>query len=361
MKAAVLHAVNQPLEIEEVTIRKPGPRQVLIRTAAAGLCHSDLHCMEGLFPTPLPIVLGHESAGIVEQVGSEVTYVKPGDTVITCTSVFCGVCDYCTTGHPVLCQSPDVRIPAAANDLFSWQRPQKLNQFAYLGSFAEQMLVHENAVARLSRDVPIEIAAIVGCAVITGYGAVVNSAQVGVGESIAVLGCGGVGLAAINTAAIAGAGRIIAIDTNPAKLQQAAKLGATDLINPRDGDPVGQVKDLTGGGVQHALEIVGQKATAEQAFGMLRSGGQAVVVGMLPAGVKIELNGLDFLREKRIRGSVMGSNHFRLDIPRIVDLYAQGRLQLDDWISAKIQLKDINEGFAAMKAGKTIRSVIRFG
>jgi S-(hydroxymethyl)glutathione dehydrogenase/alcohol dehydrogenase len=284
MKAAVLHEVNQPLAIEEVTIRKPGPRQVLIRTRAAGLCHSDLHCMEGLFPTPLPIVLGHESAGVVEQVGSEVTYVKPGDVVITCTSVFCGVCDYCTTGHPVLCQSPDVRIPAAANDLFGWQRTVKLNQFAYLGSFAEQMLVHENAVVKLGRDVPIEIAAIVGCAVVTGYGAVVNSARVGVGESVAVLGCGGVGLAAINTAAISGAGRIIAIDTNPAKL----------------------------------------------------------------------------LREKQMRGSVMGSNHFRLDIPRIIDLYVQGRLQLDDWISAKIALKDINDGFAAMEAGKTIRSVIRF-
>lgn len=360
MKAAILHEVNQPLAIEEISIKKPGPRQVLIRTAAAGLCHSDLHCMEGLFPTPLPIVLGHESAGTVEQVGSEVTYVKPGDKVITCTSVFCGVCDYCTTGHPVLCQSPDVRIPAATNDLFSWTRPKKLNQFAYLGSFAEQMLVHENAVVKLGRDVPLEIAAIVGCAVVTGYGAVVNSARVGVGESVAVLGCGGVGLAAINTAAISGAGRVIAIDTNPAKLQQAAKLGATDLINPRDGDPVSQVKDLTGGGVHHALEVVGQKITAEQAFGMLRSGGQAIIVGMLPAGVKIELNGLDFLREKQMRGSVMGSNHFRLDIPRIIDLYVQGRLQLDDWISAKIRLTDINEGFAAMKAGKTIRSVIRF-
>ena len=188
----------------------------------------------------------------------------------------------------------------------------------------------------------------------------VNTAKVTAGETVAVIGCGGVGMAAINGAAIAGAGRIIAIDTNPAKLQLATKLGATDLINPKDGDPVEQVKNLTNGGVQHAFEVLGTKKTAEQSFQMLAVGGTATIVGMVPLGEKIELHGFDFLRERRIQGSSMGSNHFRVDMPRLIDFYMRGKLHLDDWISAKLKLAEINEGFANMKAGKTLRSVVMF-
>ena len=360
MKAAVLHAANQPLTIEEVELTKPGNREVLLRTAFAGLCHSDLHFIEGLYPHPTPCVLGHESAGIVEAVGDGVTYVKPGDHVITCLSVFCGTCPQCVTGHPNLCENTDVKMPPGVSRRLTWKGGELMNQFLNLSSFAEQMLVHENAIVKIRNDMPLELAALIGCGVITGYGAVVNTAGVKAGETVAVIGCGGVGMAAINGAEIAGAGRIIAIDTNPAKLQLATKLGATDIIDPRNGDVVQQVRELTKGGVHHAFEVLGRKETAEQAFAMLAPGGTATIVGMIPFGQKIELHGFDFLRERKIQGSSMGSNHFRVDMPRLVEFYMRGKLHLEDWISAKLKLSEINEGFAAMKAGKTVRSVIVF-
>jgi S-(hydroxymethyl)glutathione dehydrogenase/alcohol dehydrogenase len=338
MKAAVLFEVNKPLVIEDVSLPKPGPREVLIRTTVAGLCHSDLHFMEGLYPHPLPAVLGHESAGVVEQVGSDVTYVKPGDHVVTCLSVFCGTCDNCSTGRPVLCTDTSVKMMPGQSNRLSWARSEKLNQFLNLSSFAE----------------------LIGCGVVTGYGAVVNTAKVAPGETVVVIGCGGVGMAAINGAEIAGAGRIIAVDTNPAKLQLATKLGATDVVDPRNGDVVQQVRDLTKGGVHHSFEVLGRKETAEQAFAMLAPGGTATIVGMIPFGQKIELHGFDFLRERKIQGSSMGSNHFRVDMPRLIEFYMRGKLHLEDWISAKLKLSEINEGFAAMKAGKTVRSVIMF-
>ena len=223
------------------------------------------------------------------------------------------------------------------------------------------MLVHENAVVKIRKDMPLELAALIGCAVITGYGAVVNTANVRPGETVAVIGCGGVGMAAVNAAKIAGAGRIIAIDTNPAKLQIAAKLGATDLINAKETDPVAQVKELTdGAGVPHSFEVLGSKTTAEQAFAMLAQGGSATIVGIMPLGTKIELHGLDFLRERRIQGSYMGSSHIRVDMPRLVDFYLSGRLKLEEWVTSRIRLQDVNEGFASMKSGSVLRSVIGF-
>jgi S-(hydroxymethyl)glutathione dehydrogenase/alcohol dehydrogenase len=359
MKAAVLHEVNQPLAIEEVGINKPGPHEVLIRTAAAGVCHSDLHFVEGSYPHPLPAVLGHESAGVVEAVGSEVRTVKPGDHVITCLSVFCGTCDNCTTGRPFICTDTNVKMPpGAAKRLNLGGKP--LHTFTNLSSYAEMMLVHENAVVKIGKDFPLDRAALIGCAVITGYGAAVNTAKVVPGETVAVIGCGGVGMAAINGAAIAGAGRIIAVDTNPVKLQLATKLGATDLVNPKDGDPVKRIQELMKGGVHHAIECLGTKTTAEQAFQMLKAGGTATIVGMVPFGTKIELHGFDFLRERKIQGSSMGSNRFRVDMPRLIEFYNQRKLHLDDWISDRIKLTDINQGFANMKSGKVVRSVIDF-
>src|SRR5690349_22298262 len=282
MKAAVLMEVNKPLVIEDVSVPKPGPREVLIRTSVAGLCRSDLPCMEGLSPHPLPALLGHESAGVVEQVGSDVSYVKPGDHVVTCLSVFCGTCDNCTTGRPVLCTDTTVKLLPGMSNRLSWSRPEKLHQFLNLSSFAEQMLVHENAIVKIRPDMPLDLAALIGCGVITGYGAVVNTARVQAGEMVAVIGCGGVGMAAINGAEIAGAGRIIAIDTNPAKLQLATKPGATDIIDPARGAEEPQATEPTGGGVHHAFEVLGRKETAEQAFAMLAAGGTATIVGMIP-------------------------------------------------------------------------------
>ncbi len=360
MKAAVLYEPNTPLVIEDVTVRKPQSREVLLRTAVAGLCHSDLHFIEGLYPHPLPVVLGHESACIVEQVGSEVTYVKPGDHVITCLSVFCGTCENCTTGRPMICTNTDVKMPPGKAQRLEWGKPEQLHTGFNLSSFAEQMLVHENAIVKIRNDMPLDRAALIGCGVITGFGAAVNTAAVKMGETVAVVGCGGVGMAAVNGAYIAGAGRVIAVDTNPVKLQLATELGATDVINPNDGDPVERIKDMTGGGVHHAIECLGLKKTAEQCFEMLAMGGTATIVGMVPFGEKIELHGFDFLRERKIQGSSMGSNRFRVDMPRLIELYMQDRLKLGHWVSNKIKLEEINEGFQAMKDGKVIRSVIDF-
>ncbi len=361
MKAAVLYETNQPLVIEDINARKPGPREVLLNTAYAGLCHSDLHFIEGLYPHPMPVVLGHESAGIVDQVGSEVSYVKPGDHVITCLSVFCGTCEQCTSGRPVICTNTDVKMPPGKAERLSSSDNKHLHTFVNLSSFAEQMLVHENAIVKIQDDMPLDRAALIGCGVITGFGAAVNTAGVRFGDTVAVIGCGGVGMAAINGAHIAGASRVIAIDTNPVKLQLATKLGATDLINPNDGDPVEQIKEMTKGGVNHAIECLGLKKTAEQSFEMLKVGGTATIVGMVPFGEKIELHGFDFLRERKIQGSSMGSNRFRTDMPRLIDLYLQGRLHLDDWISDTIKLEEINDGFKAMKEGRAVRSLIDFG
>ena len=361
MKAAVMYETNQPLVIENIGTKKPGAHEVLINTAYAGLCHSDLHVMEGNFPHPLPVVLGHEAAGIVEQVGSEVNYVKPGDHVITCLSVFCGTCEQCTSGHPSICSNTDVKMMPGKAERLEWEKPEQLHTFVNLSSYAEQMLVHEHAIVKIDKEMPLDRAALIGCGIITGFGAAVNTAGVRFGQSVAVIGCGGVGMAAINGAKIAGANRVIAVDINPAKLQLAAKIGATDLVNPKDGDPIEAVVEMTGGGVHHAIECLGLKQTAEQAFRMLGPGGTATLVGIIPFGQKIELHGFDFLREKKVQGSAMGSNRFRTDMPRLIELYRQDRLYLDDWISGTIKLEEINEGFTAMKEGKTLRTVIDFG
>ncbi len=359
MKAAVLHEVNQPLAIEEVQHAKPKRREVLLRTAFAGLCHSDLHFMEGLYPFPLPVVLGHEAAAVVEEVGADVTYVKPGDHVITCLSVFCGECAQCVTGHTNLCENTEVKLlPGAARRLKL--NGKVLNQAFNLSAFAEHMLVHEHAIVKIRNDIPLDRAALVGCGVMTGVGAVFHAAKVEPGSTVVVIGCGGIGLSAVNGAALAGAERIIAIDTIASKLELAKQMGATDTINASNADPVELVKEMTGGGVPYSFEAIGTKKTAEQSFAMLRPGGVATIIGMIPFGVKIELHGADFLRDRKIQGTSMGGNHFRVDMPRLLELWRQGRLKLDHLISGRIKLAEINEGFAKLKSGAPVRQLIEF-
>ena len=359
MKAAVFRDVNRPMEIEEISVSKPGPREVLIRTKAAGICHSDLHFWNGSYPGQVPMVLGHESAGVVEQVGSDVHYVKPGDHVITCLSVFCGHCEQCLTGHMSLCKEPETNRSQDEPPRLS-HNDKPLTQFAQLGSFAEMMLVHEHALVKVREDMPMDRAALIGCGVTTGIGAVIHTAKVEPGSTVAVIGCGGIGLSAINGAALAGAARIIAVDMVPSKLELARKFGATDVVNASDGEAVGSVIEMTGGGVHYSFEAIGLKATAEQAFQMLRAGGTATVIGMIPPGQMVSLHGVDFLSEKKIQGSFMGSNRFRVDMPRFIDFYMQGKLHLDDLISNRIALTDINEGMEALKSGEIARSVIMF-
>ncbi|HYN35064.1 MAG TPA: Zn-dependent alcohol dehydrogenase [Ilumatobacteraceae bacterium] len=362
MRAAVLNSIPGRLDIEDVEIGEPGPREVLVRTVAAGLCHSDLHFMEGKYPFPCPAVLGHESAGVVEAVGSMVHYVAPGDHVITCLSAFCGHCSQCTDGHLTLCENKAtelVRQPGEPPRL-SRADGEVVNQFLHLSSFAEMMLIHEQALVKIDQDMPFDRAALIGCGVTTGLGAVFRTARVAPGETVAVIGCGGIGLSAIQGARIAGANKIIAVDTNPSKLELAQQLGATHVVNAASDDPVAAVKDLTGGGVHHSFEAVGMKVTAEQSFSMLRSGGQATVIGMIPVGTRIEIHGPELLSEKTLTGSNMGSNQFRTDMPRYIDMYLDGRLHLDEMVSKTITLEQINDGFDDMKVGNVARSVILF-
>lgn len=359
MKAAVFREVNKPMEVEEVTVDKPSGREVLIRTAAAGVCHSDMHFFNGTYPGQLPIVLGHESAGIVDQVGEDVTYVKPGDHVITCLSVFCGHCEYCLTGHMSLCQEPEVRRGVEDEPRLR-KEAESLSQFANLGSFAEMMLVHEHSVVKVREDMPLDRAALIGCGVTTGVGAVIHTAAVEPGATVAVIGCGGVGLSCINGAALAGASRVIAVDMVASKLELARKFGATDVVDASSGDAVEQVREITSGGVHYSFEAIGLKVTAEQAFQMLRRGGTATVIGMIPPGDMVQLHGPDFLQEKTIQGSMMGSNRFRVDMPRFVDFYLQGKLHLDDMVSSRIKLEDVTDALLALNSGEVARSVIVF-
>jgi S-(hydroxymethyl)glutathione dehydrogenase / alcohol dehydrogenase len=358
MKAAVFHGPNQPLTIEEVDIDKPVGREVLVRVVGSGVCHSDLHFVDGYYPFPSPAILGHEASGIVEEVGLQVSEFKPGDHVIACLSVFCGHCDYCLTGKTHLCQSHPVR-PKTDPPRLSW-KGQRVNQFADLSAYAEKMLVHENAIVKIDDEMPLDRAALIGCGVTTGLGAVMNTARIEAGSTVAVFGAGGVGLAAIQGARIAGARMIIAVDTVDAKLATAKELGATHGVNAKADDAVRTIRTMTKGGVDYSFECIGLKIAAEQCFECIRPGGTATVVGMIPVGQKVELDGYMFLREKKIQGCSMGSNRFKVDMPHYIDLYRQGRLKLDEMITRRGTLEDVNEFFRAMKAGEVSRSVMMF-
>jgi len=360
MKAAVFHGPNQPLRIEQVDIDEPREHEVLVRTAATGVCHSDLHFVEGLYPFTAPAILGHEAAGVVEKVGKAVTYLAPGDHVIACTSVFCGYCEECMSGHPNRCsnrastQRPRDDKPRLSKD------GQPLRQFADLSTYAEKMLVHENALVKITKEIPLDRAALIGCGVTTGVGAVLNTAKIEPGSTVAVFGCGGVGISAIQGALIAGARKIIAVDQFENKLAMAKRFGATDTIDASNTDPVKAIRAMTDGGVDYSFEAVGLKKLAEQCFDALRAGGTATIIGMIPVGQKVEIDGPKLLTERKIQGTNMGGNRFRIDMPRYIDFYLQGRLNLDDMVSKRARLEDVNDAFRAMKAGEVARTVLMF-
>jgi S-(hydroxymethyl)glutathione dehydrogenase / alcohol dehydrogenase len=360
MKAAVMRATKTPLAIEDVDLGEPGPREVVVRTVATGVCHSDLHVLEGALPNPVPTILGHEPAGVVERVGAQVSHVAPGDHVIGCLSAFCGVCEWCLDGRPNLCEGEaTMRRPGEPPRLS--KGGEAITQFVHLSAFAERMLVHENALVKIRPDVPLDRAALIGCGVTTGLGAALNTARVRAGRTAAVIGCGGVGLSVVQGCRIAGARRIVAVDTAPWKLELARRLGATDTVDASAGNAVAQVVETTRGGVDYAFEAIGLPATIRQAVRMTRKGGTIVMVGVVPAGTNVELPGADItLREKAVLGCMMGSNRFRLDMPRYVDLYLAGQLKLDEMISARIPLAAVNDAFEAMRQGTAARSVIVF-
>ncbi|WP_313534814.1 Zn-dependent alcohol dehydrogenase [Sphingomonas sp.] len=360
MKAAVLFEAKTPLAIEEVQVSKPGPREVLIRTAAVGVCRSDLHFVDGAFPHPVPTVPGHEAAGVVEAVGSDVAHLRPGDHVITFLTAFCGSCEYCATGRPSLCVDPSTRRPPEAKPRLKLADGRPLAPFLNLSAFAEMMLVHENACVAISREMPLDRAALLGCAVITGAGSIFNDSRLRPGERVAVIGAGGIGLAAINAAKIAGAGQILALDPVPEKRALAEKMGATHVIDPTSEGAAKQVLALTGGGVDYAIEAVGWPATAELAWQILRRGGTATILGMIAPGQSVSLPGHTFLTGKKIQGSLLGSTRFPIDMPRLVQLYLDDKLDLDTLVAERIELSQVNDALEKLRQGTSVRSVITF-
>ena len=360
MKAAVMRAIGEPLRIEEIQIDAPGPREVLVRTAATGVCHSDLHVLEGALPNPAPDRPRARARGGRRGGRRRVRHVEPGDHVIGCLSAFCGTCEYCVAGRPNLCEGEATMRRADEPPRLS-QDGEPIAQFVHLSAFAERMLVHENALVRIRRDMPLDRAALIGCGVTTGLGAVFNTARVRAGQTVAVIGCGGIGLSVVQGCRIAGAGRIVAVDTVAWKLDLATRLGATDVVNAAAGNPVPPVVEMTSGGVDYAFEAIGTPVTVRQAVRMTRKGGTTVMIGVVPAGTNVELPGADIvLREKTVLGCMMGSNRFRVDMPRYVELYRSGKLHLDEMISARVPLEGVNDAFEAMRRGTAARTVIVF-
>jgi S-(hydroxymethyl)glutathione dehydrogenase/alcohol dehydrogenase len=359
MKAAVLFEARRPLTIEEVAVAAPGPREVLIRTVAVGVCRSDLHFVDGAYPHAMPTIPGHEAAGVVEAVGSEVRSIKVGDHVVTCLSAFCGHCEFCVTGNMYLCLGADTRRGKGEPPRLT-MGDQPVSQMLNLSAYAEQMLVHEHACVAIDPEMPLVQAALIGCAVTTGAGAVFNCCDLDPGETVAVVGCGGIGLAAVNAARIAGAGKIIAIDPVPEKRALAEKLGATHSIDARSETAADEVVELTKGGVHHAIEAVGRPQSAATAVKVLRRGGTATILGMMPLAEKVGLSALDLLSGKKLQGGLMGANRFPVDIPRLVDFYLRGLLDLDSIIAERIGLADINHAFDELRKGDATRSVVVF-
>jgi S-(hydroxymethyl)glutathione dehydrogenase/alcohol dehydrogenase len=359
-RAAIFREIGGRLSIEDVEIDDPAPDEVRLRTAACGVCHSDLHFMQGSIAGPLPTIPGHEPAGIVEAVGSNVRSVKVGDHVIACTSMFCGQCPQCMKGWPHLCTNRAAcRRPKGSAPRIT-VGGKGLAQFADLSGFAEMMLVHERAVVRIDDDIPFDRAALVGCGVTTGVGAALNTARVAPASTVAVFGCGGVGTSVIQGARIAGARQIIAIDILPKKLETARHFGATDVLLASDGDPVKAIKQLSGGGVDFAFDAVGNADLSAQCLYALAPRGLAVIVGAIPTGQQLHLQPGHFYVEKMLTGSIMGSNRFHIDAPHYLDLYRQGKLDLDSMISARVSLEETEDALHAMEAGEVTRSVIVF-
>ncbi len=363
VKAAVLHQVGGPFSVEEVELLPPESGEVRVRLAAAGICHSDWHFVVGDLPRPLPLVLGHEGAGIVEEVGEGVTSVQPGQRVILNWAPSCGTCFYCALSQPVHCETfwpwRNGTMPDGSTRL-RWNG-EVVRQFSTHSTFAEHAIAPEEALVPIGEDIPFDVAALVGCAVTTGVGAAVNTVNIRPGESVVVFGCGGVGLNILQGARLSAAHPIIAVDTDPAKMEIARQFGATHTVAAGEGAR-DQIRDVTDGrGAAYAFEAVGLPAVQEEAFKAIRRGGTLVVVGVAPVGSKTRYSGLDLhASEKRILGSLFGSTDPRREFPRLLDLYRSGQLLLDELISGRFRLDQINEAYAELLKGGVKRGVIVF-
>ncbi len=360
-KAAVMYSFNEPLTIENVTLKAPREDEIVVKIGASGVCHSDLSVVQMKLPFPPPVVLGHEGAGVVEEVGKRVTNLKPGDHVVLSWVENCGHCHFCIAGTVHLCDANIQSFMTGGETVFE-KDGVPISRMAGVGSFSERTIVRATSAVKIPDDVPMEAACLVGCGVMTGVGAVVNTAQVRPGQTVAVFGCGGVGLNVIQGAALSGAGRIIAVDMVPQKLTWAKEFGATDVVNAKDGDPVDAIRELTGGiGVDYAFEVIGVPSVIQQAFMAVKRGGKAVVVGVAAMGVNVEIPAAALaLEERSVIGSLYGSANMKRDMPRLIELYRQKRLKLDQLVSRRIKLEAVNDAFTAMEKGEVARSVIVF-
>jgi S-(hydroxymethyl)glutathione dehydrogenase/alcohol dehydrogenase len=358
MKALVLNALGRGFDFEDVDIAAPLGREVLIDVRASGLCHTDL-----LFAThdfvPMPAVLGHEVAGIVSAVGPDVGQFRVGDHVVGSLAQTCGACARCQSGRSFQCRHPEATLRRPTDTPRLSRDGTGLFQGFGLGGFAERALIHENQLALVPKELPFAQAALLGCGVVTGAGAVLNTANVLAGDTVVIFGAGGVGLNAVNGARIAGATRIIAIDIQPKRLDQARRFGATDVIDSTKTKPVEAVRDLLPAGADHVFDFVGQKAVAEQGLAMLGIGGGLYLIGVARPDVEIALNIVSAIGgQQRVQGVSFGSTNFKRDIPMYAELYLQGRMNLDDLVSKRISLREVNDGYAALKDGSLNRIVV---
>ena len=360
IKAAVLYEPHTPLVVETVDLDEPRDSEVLVRIVSAGVCYSDYHIMIGEWTMPLPMVLGHEAAGIVEKVGANCSRVAPGDHVILNFRANCGTCRHCVIGRPVRCNGIETsRWVMFDGSVRLHKNGTDIHHFTRTSSFAEYAVVPESGAVPVRKDMPLDKASLIGCSVMTGVGAAINTAKVEPGSSVLVIGCGGVGLNIIQGAKLAGAGRIIAVDTLQNKLGYAREFGATDTLSPGEGDVVERIIELTHGGVDYAFEAIGNPKTIEQCYDACGPGGMTVVVGMAAETADIQINALSLPRTERgIVGSWYGSARPWVDFPMLVDLYMNGRLDIDSMISKTYRLDQINEAYAELERGELARSVI---
>jgi S-(hydroxymethyl)glutathione dehydrogenase/alcohol dehydrogenase len=360
VKAAVLHKVNTPVAVEDVELGEPGAHEVRVRWVANGVCHSDLHVITGDYPHPLPVILGHEAAGVVEKVGPGVESVGPGDHVCSSYIPSCGRCAYCIGGQPTMCALRDKPrwFMLDGTPRFT-QRGAGVHHFLQVAGYATHTVLPETSVIPIRKDAPLDVACLVSCGVLAGAGPVWNRAKVPPGASVAVVGCGGVGLNSIQAARLAGAAKIIAVDVMRQKLQWAEEFGATHTVDASKEDPVARVHAISGtGGVDYAFEVVGTQKTIEQALLSTHRGGTCVVVGVSPAGTRLSIDPGLLLQQRVLTGSSFGGGRQRTDVPMLIDMFMDGRYQLKEMITRRLPLSELNHAFDLMKQGEVKRSVI---
>ena len=365
ISAAVLTGVDQPFTVRhDVEVEAPRAGEIRIKVAACGVCRSDLSMQDGTTPVPMPVVLGHEASAVVQEAGEGVTDLAPGDHVVVSWVPQCGACYFCRRGQPHLCQAADAVL--LAGGLLDGSPRLRLDgaplfQMCGAGTYAAEAETTVSAAVKIPDDVPLDVAALFGCSVLSGVGAALNTATISPGDAVAVVGCGGVGLNVIQGARIAGAEIIVAVDVYPAKLDTAREFGATHTVDASRSDPADLVRNLTGQrGADVAFEVLGRQRTIEQTVEMTRRGGQAILVGIPRLDVMLTLPAfLGFvLQERTVKGCWYGSSDMRRDVPRFLDLYRSGKLRLDELVSRRIGLAEVNDAMEAMKAGEVARSVI---